>query len=170
VRFIDGRLGFSILTREEIVGLIDMLYGFKDRKGTVWNIKSVGRSASFNGHHMYNPNTREHTVSLCEPNIRLCIKQGRRDFGGDAKIEDIDERKAMASVLSHEIQHANQTHSHRGDSSFYGYIGGKDRRGRWRMRRYKNRECEIDARRFADERMDDVMAYLRGDRTLAANR
>lgn len=152
---------FPLLTEQEVCDFIDMFFSYDDPQAK-WTIRNVTRKEAedFNGQHIYNPNTREHIISFCLENICRHYKKGRRDFGGNLKLPDIDTRMAAALVLAHELQHANQTRLHKGNELFYGVLGGYDIRGRPRMKHYKGRACERDAREFVDGHLNEIFAYF----------
>ncbi len=87
--------------------------------------------------------------------IFLDPEQIRRDFGmnipcgGTKRLSDF--RAAVASVLAHESQHANQyaVHSSR-STTFFGTQRSK----------YENRACERDARMFADDSFELIHDVL----------
>lgn len=150
---------FTLLGQEIVSDFIDLFFEHADPTAT-WLVRLEDGRVDFNGQHMYNPNTREHTISLSERNIRRHFDSGRRDFGGNLKFPDIDLRMAAALVLAHEIQHANQSKIHRGNQLFYGYLGGYNARGKPRMKQYKGRACERDAREFVDSHVNEIFAYF----------
>ena len=78
--------------------------------------------------------------------------------GGNLKAPTI--KVAAAMVLAHELQHANQSLIHKDSSVFYGNLGGVTSSGKPRMKRYRGRACEREAREFADEKLSDICAYF----------
>jgi hypothetical protein len=124
-----------------------------------WVIMNVS-DTDFNGQHLFDRNSREHRVTFNEKNIRKSFQAGGRRFGGNLRLQNIDERLAAAMVLAHELQHANQSKSHAGDKNFYGHLGGYTGKGKPRMMQYKNRPCERDARQFVDSHLDEIFAYF----------
>lgn len=159
VIFRDSFKNFTLLNEQNVVDFIEAFYVYDDPNST-WIIEHETGSVDFNGQHIYNPNTREHTISLSEKNIRRQHSSGRRDFGGNLKLPDIDVKMSAALVLAHEIQHANQAKSHKGNELFYGYLGGFNGKGIPRMNHYKGRACERDAREFVDVHLDEIFAYF----------
>lgn len=150
---------FTLLSEDEVCDFIDMFFSYDDKSYT-WVIRNENKSVDFNGQHMHDPNGKRHIVSFSEKNIRKRIDEGMRRFGGNVKISDIDPKAAAALVLAHELQHANQSKLHGQDERFYGYLGGYNKRGKPRMKRYKNRACENDARAFVDSHLNEIFAYL----------
>ena len=149
----------TLLTPEVICDFIDMFYNYDTDKQTKWII-SLDEKADFNGQHWYNPNVKEHHVVFCEKNIRKHFEKGRRDFGGNVKVPNLTVNTAAALVLAHELQHANQSKLHKGNELFYGYLGGFNSQGRPRMKNYKGRACERDAREFVDAHLNEIFAYF----------
>lgn len=151
----------GLLSEDEVCDFIDMFFHYDDPQAK-WIIRNVSRkeAGDFNGQHMYNPNTREHTISFCKENICRCYTKGRRDFGGNLKLPDIDPKMATALVLAHELQHANQSKLHKGNELFYGVLGGINAKGQPRMKHYKGRACERDAREFVDGHLNEIFAYF----------
>lgn len=154
---------FGLLSKSEVCDFIDMFFMYDDLQ-TKWIIRNVPRGGmakvDFNGQHMYNPNTREHYITFCLDNIERCFKKGRRDFGGNLKLPDINLKMAAALILAHELQHANQSKLHTGNELFYGVLGGFDAKGKPRMKHYKGRACERDAREFVDGHLNEIFAYF----------
>ena len=69
--------------------------------------------------------------------------------GGTLWVPDL--KIAAGMVLAHEVQHANQyLHHEGGRNSFFGK----------RRSRYKTRPSEVEARRFADEKINEIAAVL----------
>jgi hypothetical protein len=150
---------FGLLSEDEVCDFVDMFFNYDDTNVT-WTIMNVDKGVDFNGQHMYNPNTREHTITFSKKNIAKNYCKGRRDFGGNLKLPDIDMKAAAALVLAHELQHANQSKLHKGNELFYGNLGGLDSRGKPRMKHYRGRACERDAREFVDGHLNEIFAYF----------
>lgn len=149
----------TILSETVICDFIDLFYNYDTDSSTKWIIR-VAEKESFNGQHFYNPNTKEHVITFCEKNIRKYYNKGRREFGGNLKLPDIDLKMAAALVLAHELQHANQSKLHKGHELFYGYLGGMNSQGKVRMKHYRGRACERDAREFVDVHLNEIFAYF----------
>lgn len=153
---------FTLLNKDVVCDFIDMFYAYDDQTDVKWIITAETKS-DFHGQHMFNPNTREHYIRLNEKNIRDSFTKGLRRFGGNLNLPDIDLMLAAGLVLAHELQHANQSKFHAKDKNFYGYLGGFTANGKPRMKQYKGRPCERDARAFVDEHLNEVFAYFNRD-------
>jgi hypothetical protein len=158
IHFDESFKQFTLLTENEVCDFIDMFFNFDDPKATWW-IKNVSGKVDFHGQHEYHPITHQHTISFCLKNIEKNYAKGRRDFGGNLVLPDIDKRMAAALILAHELQHANQSKIYKGQL-FYGYLGGLNEKGKPRMKHYKGRACERDAREFVDGHINEIFAYF----------
>jgi hypothetical protein len=150
---------FTLLSEQVVCDFIDVFYAYDENERVVWRILNTS-DGDFNGQHTFNSITLRHTISFNEKNIRRRFRAGTRVFGGNLKLSKIDERLAAALVLTHELQHANQAKTHVGNMNFYGYLGGYDSRGRVKMKQYKWRPCERDAREFVDAHINEIFAYF----------
>jgi len=147
----------TLMSEDAVCDFIDMFFNYNEN-GETWYIKV--ESGDFNGQHQYNPNTKEHTITFNENKIKKRYAKGLRIYGGNLKLDDISVSMAAALVLAHELQHANQSKLHRGNELFYGNLGGYDVKGKPRMKHYKGRACERDAREFVDGHLNEIFAYF----------
>lgn len=153
---------FTLLNQDLVCDFIDMFYAYDDPPNVKWIVKNVSNT-DFNGQHLFNPNTREHYITFNEKNIRQSFDSGHRRYGGNVSLPDIDLKMAAALVLTHELQHANQSKTHSGDKNFYGFLGSFTPTGKPRMKHYKGRPCEVNAREFVDAHLNEVLAYFEKD-------
>ena len=152
IKFIDFE--DSILTEEQVIDFIEMYYRFGD---ATFEIIISNKSGKTCGNHIYHPWERRHVITLFPRALRYVISRNM-SIGGNHKFTD--EKIAMAAVLTHELQHANQAAYHKHGSSFYGHLPGVTEGGKGRMRQYHNRACERDARAFVDDRTNEIYAYF----------
>jgi NTP pyrophosphatase (non-canonical NTP hydrolase) len=85
---------------------------------------------------MFDRNIGCHFIFLNIDEIAKSVTKGC-NIGGNIKTDDM--KSAIAFVLAHEIQHANQMHVHNEEEIFY------------KLRSYKKRGCEREARSFVDD-------------------
>lgn len=134
---------FGILEGHQIRDAVDFFYeGDNAIFDFIMKDNTPGRRGSCNtkifGHHI---------ITLSLPTIKEHLKNNIR-MGGNKKHDNLNE--AVMSVLTHEIQHANQTRTHGQSAKF------------WKGN-YLARPCEVDARRFADSQLDNILCMLGKD-------
>lgn len=152
IKFLDFQ-GFDLLSTLQIKELIEMFYRGGDVNFVISSLdhpKNLG-DASYDGF------SRTHTIRLSKKNIKKYFSLTGQS-GGDLRAPDI--KVAAASVLLHELQHCNQNLLHKGNGIFWGKLGGVQKDGKPRMKRYRGRACEREARMFADERLNELCAYF----------
>jgi biotin operon repressor len=141
-----------ILSEEEVRDLVEMFYRWGD---TRFVFTTDENERAFRGECF--SNWAGHTITLVRKNIVKAFENGKH-CGGNLPAPTL--KVAAASVVVHELQHANQYKLNSGQNKFYGKLGGLRKDGKPRMQHYKNRACERDARNFADERMGEICAYF----------
>jgi len=146
--------GFDLLTQAQVRDLIEMFFRGGD---TTFFIFADEKEPKNLGHASYDAFGKVHTIMLCKKNIKKHFVLSKQS-GGNIKASDV--RVAAASVLVHELQHANQNLLHKGKGIFWGQMGGTNANGRPRMQRYRGRACEREAREYADQKMNEVCAYF----------
>jgi hypothetical protein len=153
IKFVDFHL-FDLLTTTQVKDIIEMFY----RGGDVnFIISACNLNGNTMGNASYEGFSKTHTIALCKKNIVKFFKsQGQA--GGDIKAPDI--KTAAASVLVHELAHCNQNLLHKDNGIFWGKLGGYQIDGKPRMKRYRGRACEREARSYADEKMNEICAYF----------
>lgn len=143
---------FTLLTQDEVVDLISTFYRWGPAR---FLIRTDEKERKFMGQCQSWPDM--HTITLCEKNIRREFgKKGR--MGGSMVAPNLKVGAGM--VLTHEIQHANQSKLHKGNNKFWGKLGGITEKGNERMQKYWYRACERDARGFVDEHVEEIYAYF----------
>lgn len=153
IKFVDFQ-GFDLLNTLQIKELIEMFYRGGD---TNFIITTNEKEPKNLGHASYCGFSRTHTVMLCKKNIKKYFALTGQS-GGDLKAPDL--KVAAASVLLHELQHCNQNLIHKGNGIFWGQLGGYQSDGKPRMKRYRGRACEREARAFADDKLNELCAYF----------
>ena len=147
VRFLDWNIREVGLTRQEAGDLVDVLFRFDGSNFTLCGKMRPGENGP-RGLHVYNDLGREHLIYLDPGAIESSFRAGI-PVGGNRPASSY--KMAVAKVLAHELQHANQHRLHAvGHSSFYGSSRS----------RYRTRACEREAREFADENVDVIARVL----------
>lgn len=133
---------FKLLTYQEVVDLIDTFYRWDDAE-----FRIVGRDShkGRRGSHIYNGLERVHVITLSRPNIEAGVRAGQR-MGGNGRAPNA--RIGAAMVLTHELQHANQSKLHSNNEIFY------------RTKKYNKRPCEREARQFVDDNLATIAAVM----------
>lgn len=153
IKFVDFQ-GFDLLNTLQVKDIIEMFYRGSDINFVICAHNLDGNTM---GNASYDGFTKTHTIKLCQRNIKKFFeKQGQA--GGDLKAPDI--RTAAASVLVHELQHCNQNLIHKDNGIFWGKLGGITKDGKPRMKRYRGRACEREARAYADEKLNELCVYF----------
>lgn len=147
----------GLLTEQAVRDTINLYYRWGDARFKVICFRNIPEMRRFHndprvkpgvrGEHRWNAFDRLHTISLVRNNIEKAFKE-KNAAGGNLPPPALVAAPVM--VLTHEIQHANQTQLHPSspDSSF------------WNEHRYMNRACEREARAFVDEHLDEICAYF----------
>lgn len=130
------------VSRAEMHDLIDMFYRWSDSS---FRIVGSKRTRKTRGVHRFDPLARTHVIEISIPAVVWSFENGKR-VGGNRPAQSL--RSGVVMVLVHELQHANQSQQHSSSETF------------WRQRGYTGRPCETDARRFVDEHMDMIDAFL----------
>lgn len=154
IKFLDFQ-GFDLLSTLQIKELIEMFYRGGDVNFVITTEEFKGKNtladASYDGF------SKTHTIRLCKRNITKFFNLTGQS-GGDLKAPTI--KVAAASVLLHELQHCNQNLLHKGNGIFWGKMGGLREDGKPRMKQYRGRACEREARMFADDHLNELCAYF----------
>ena len=147
VSFLDYDENFSdVFTRDDVRDIIELFYRYDGNFRIVGSIKQKkGKKRKMAGEHVFDPLMNEHVVSLSREVIEMTLKWKLR-LGGNGVPENM--KMAVAMVLTHEIQHANQTRTHDADEKFY------------KTRVYNKRPCERDARSFVDKNMSILSEFI----------
>lgn len=132
----------QLINEQQAKDLIDLLFRGEDGNfvlhGHLPDGISRKKSEGLAGRHLVEMDGT-HRIHLVPENIRSrCAKEDT--IGGNRKIKD--PQLGAGLVLAHELQHANQSLIHKGNSSFW---------GRKAFQRYYSRACEREARGFADD-------------------
>jgi hypothetical protein len=146
--------GFDLLLTTQVRELIEMFYRGGDTKFVIYCDEKEPKNL---GHASFDAFARTFTVMLCRKNIVKWFESMGLS-GGDLKAPDV--RVAAASVLVHELKHCDQMTLHKGNGIFWGQLGGSTADGRPRMKRYRGRACEREARAYADEKLNEICAYF----------
>lgn len=154
IKFVDFQ-GFDLLSTLQVKELIEMFYRGGDTNFVISTDDFKGKSTM--GNASYDGFTKTHTIKLCQRNITKFFNLTGQS-GGDLKAPSV--KAAAASVLTHELQHCNQNLIHKGNGIFWGRLGGTNIKGQPRMKRYRGRACEREARAYADEKLNEVCAYF----------
>jgi hypothetical protein len=150
--------GEKLLDEQTVTDFISMFYRGDDCR---WRIEfvttqeireegGVGRDLKFNGRILFQgviaevPNFR---IQFNTTNLSRIIAEGKT-CAGNKSHKTSDKRITAATVLAHELQHANQYGSHNQGDKFF------NSRGYW------NRACERDARLFVDEHINEIFTYF----------
>ncbi len=149
-----GFQGFDLLHTTQVRELIEMFYVGGDVN---FVITTDEKDPKLLGHASYDGFSRTHTITLIKKNIKKFFELNGQS-GGDLKAPDI--RVAAASVLVHELAHCNQNLLHKDNGIYWGKLGGTTARGRPRMKRYRGRACEREARAYADEKLNELCAFF----------
>lgn len=132
-------------SNQEIVDAIDSFFDGPDSSFAVYIVMN-GADPEMRGFHLYT-GRGHHSITIYRGSIERAIAR-RLPMGGNVTVP-LDLRAGLALVLAHEIRHATQ-------SAFHGIIGNTALyRGK-----YLGRPCEVDARRFVDEKFSQVMALI----------
>ncbi|MFA5750440.1 MAG: hypothetical protein WC895_04455 [Candidatus Shapirobacteria bacterium] len=132
------------LSKQEICDLVDVLYRWRDSAFVILETNTPHIKGS-RGVHMYDPITKAHTIQLCYENIIKSLNRGH-SIGGNKKAKDA--KIAIAFVIAHELQHANQDEMHRPNEIFY------------TKKKYSKRACEQEARLFVDNNENVILNVL----------
>lgn len=145
---------FTLLTQAQVRDMIEMFYRGGDTNFVI--VAANPSKSSQLANAAYEAFSNTHTITISEKRIRKHCTDGYA--GGDLPAPDI--KTAAASILVHELQHANQNLLHKGNGLFYGNLGGTNAKGQPRMKHYRGRACEREARAYADEKMNEICAYF----------
>ena len=128
-----------LLSKTEVGDIVDSLFRGEDSFYIYGSMRPDRKSRPTLGLHVAGMLNVGHEIYLAPEKIKECFVRGVA-CGGNRKAPNI--KLAMAMVLAHEIQHANQSIVHATHpTSFYGKVRSK----------YRARPCEREARTFADE-------------------
>ena len=149
VKFYDFDESSVGLTRGQVRDIVDVLARFEGKFVLHGYMRSDYRG--YLGLHVSDMMTTLHEIYLDGAETRKVHAAGR-STGGERVAPD--PQLAVAMVLAHELQHANQHHVHvtggKGSKSFFGK----------KRSRYRTRACEREARMFADESLDALARIL----------
>jgi hypothetical protein len=132
---------FDLTNKSTITDFINLFFRWNDSKFIITHDRKHPKRR---GSHIFIPITKLHEISLSKKNIEKDFNKNTR-LGGNICAPTLEVGAIM--VLTHEIQHANQTMFHHHQKSFY---KGK----------YDKKSCEVDARRFVDENFDIILEYF----------
>lgn len=139
------------LTKQEVRDLVELFYR-GDCPVTINGAMKAGSKKRFLGLCSYNDLFKTINIYLCPKQIRADFGSGSKPGGiggGTKKIRDF--RCNVASILAHEVQHANQYSVHNPNSTVFFGTSRSD---------YMSRACERDARMFADDMSETIHRVL----------
>jgi len=135
------------LSKLEVRDLIDVLFRGNDVSITVYG-EMTAENKTARGLCTYNEMFNTIDIHLSPARIKKSFN-GNAPCGGNR--QSISYKMAIAAVLAHELQHANQYQIHSSShSSFFGKKKSK----------YRTRACEMEARNFADENTEVIAGVL----------
>lgn len=136
----------SLLSENDVRDILEMF--FRSPSGMFRIVGSLPKvRPTVRGQHTYYPSSELHEIYLSRNVIERAFSQ-QSAMGGNFKLPTL--RMAAVCVLVHEIQHANQAVVHGGKSTINRRVP---------FRRYMTRPCEMDARSFVDEHMEEIAAF-----------
>ena len=141
------------LSQAEIVELIDLFYRWGD--ATFYVNHDIDKPGTRGQHH--SDWAGHHYIALAKKAIHNSFKN-KQPIGGNVIAPTL--KVACACTLVHELMHANQVKFHKGEMGFYGKMIGTNARGNQRMKHYKGRACEREARAYVDEHINEICAFF----------
>jgi len=150
ISFFDWNSNDFLLSKQEVIDIIDVLFRGEETfhiYGKMTRERQNRPTLGLHVSHALSPGL--HEIYLAPEKIHgVCAFN--RPTGGNRVAPHL--KLAEAMVLAHEIQHANQSlnFDHTKQKSFYGD-----------KKRYRTRPCEMEARSFADDSVQQLAAILK---------
>lgn len=141
IAFAEDFGDFDLLSHKEIGELVDLFYRFEK---TAWVFQKKMNHKDALGEMAYVP-FGIFRIALHQGRISRSFERGGQPGGN---LPAASARAAAAMVLLHELQHCHQLRYHKFSDAFF------------TEHRYRNQHCEQEARRYVDENLNEVHAYL----------